>query len=85
MCDVALSTGCARRAIELAVWSTSAARGVQLVGKGGLIADVDSMQPLEWQATVSSTPDRPSDPRYSYAGASCCISRGTRRYQFSHG
>ena len=38
MCDVALSTGCARRAVELALWSTSAARGVQLVGKAGLIA-----------------------------------------------
>ena len=38
MCDVALSTSCARRVVELGVSSTSAARGVQLVGKAGLIA-----------------------------------------------
>ena len=38
MFDVALSTGCARRVVELGVSSTSAARGVQLVGKAGLIA-----------------------------------------------
>ena len=41
MCDVALSTGCARRVVELGVSSTSAARGVQLVGKAGLIARVE--------------------------------------------
>ena len=40
MCDVALSTGCARRVVELDVLSTSTARGVQLVGKAGLIARV---------------------------------------------
>ena len=37
MCDVALPTGCARRVVELGVSSTSAAPGVQLVGKAGLI------------------------------------------------
>ena len=38
MCNVALSTGCARRVVELSVSSTSAARGAQLVGKAWLIA-----------------------------------------------
>ena len=41
MCDVALSTGCARRVVELCVSSASAARGVQLVGKAGLIAEIE--------------------------------------------
>ena len=41
MCDVAFSTGCARRAVELCVSSTSAARGVQLVGKAGLITEIE--------------------------------------------
>ena len=62
MCDVALSTGCARRAVELNVSSTSAARGVQLVGKAGLIAGLDSTQPLASLEVGSSTPDRASDP-----------------------
>jgi hypothetical protein len=41
MRDVASSTGCARRVVELGVSSTSA-RGVQLVGKAGLIAEIYS-------------------------------------------
>ena len=40
MGNVALSTGCARRVVELGVSST-AARGVELVGKAGLIACVE--------------------------------------------
>ena len=46
MCDIALSTGYTRHAVELALWSTSAARGVQLVGKAGLIAGTSSTQPI---------------------------------------
>ena len=40
-CDVALSTDCARRVVELGVSSTLTTRSVQLVGKAGLIAGVE--------------------------------------------